>query len=896
VSDRLLYSEQMTTKAASVTDTRSLPEGVVTFMFTDIQGSTQLLRRLGDAYAEVLSIHRHLLRRSFTSHRGREVDTQGDSFLVAFSSPREAVAAAADAQRALATYPWPHGEPVLVRMALHTGEPLLVEGHYIGIDVHRAARICSAAHGGQVVMSHRTRELVEGRTGAGLRFKDLGRHRLKDLERPESIQQLLIEGLPDTFPPLKSQRPPTNVPRHVGNLVGRHRELRELRELLLSAGVRLVTVIGPGGAGKTRVSAAAALEVVEEFLDGVFFVDLSTVGDAALVATEIARALQVPLDGEEPAEAALAQHIGDRRMLLVLDNFEQVLEGALVAARLLESCRHLKVLATSRLSLSIRAEQEYRLQPLELASDTSFHEAERSEAVQLFVERASQARRGFELTEDNARAVVEICALVDGLPLAIELAAARTKLFPPQTLLPRLDNRLGLLSGGAQDSPIRHRALRTTIDWSYDLLSPDERAFFRDLAVFSGSADYDAIEAVLAAGSHSLDLLTALVNHSLIRQHEDDNGDVRFRMLQTIRDYAVELLHRSPDHLLDLRERHAQHYLDVVESAKREGGAASLELPGMAQDQDNLRAALAFWLDERLGEDRDAGTKALRLASILGNYWYHHGQAIEGAGWLDRALSTAVDPPEEVRALALRMLGVLKEQRREFDRAIELFEQALSLYRDAEDRSGEAACLNSLGIAMRSGQREGAMELYQAAVAIRRELGDQAGLTTTLNNLGILYLDLGEVAKARSLFAENLVADRASNDDWGAACTLLNLSVAHLLDGDIETSREMVREALTSFIEIGDSDAQAEALETCLGIAVAQERWVVGVRIAGAADALREALGVPCAPADRIHLDGWLDACLLALDVKSFDAAWREGTTMTADQAMAYALSETAPE
>ena len=874
----------MVSSTEPATARRDLPQGVVTFLFTDIAGSTQLLRRLGDEYGDVLSRHRYLLRQSFRAHAGREVDTQGDSFFVAFASPRDAVAAAVDAQRALAEQPWPHGVQLLVRMGVHTGEPLLVDGHYIGMDVHRAARIAGAAHGGQLVLSGRTADFVGD--APGMRLRDLGHHRLKDLEQPEHIVQVDVPGLADSFPPLRTEDAPTNLPSQVQSVVGRQRELQELRERLLHDDVRLLTITGPGGTGKTRVAITLAHTLIEDFLAGVYFVDLSPVEDEDLVAATIARSLDVNLEGDASAQDALAQHIGRRPMLLLLDNFEQVLGAGVVLSHLLSSCPELTVLVTSRLALSVRAEHEYFLPPLELARSNSLKDASHSEAVQLFVERASRVRPGFELTEDNAAAVAEICALVDGLPLAIELAAARTKLFPPQVLRQRLDDRLGMLTGGARDSPSRHQALRNTIDWSYDLLSPGERSFFRDLAVFSGGAQYDAIEAVVSPDSDVLDVLTGLVNHSLVRRREDQ-GSLRFRMLATLRDYADELLRDEPEHRTALRERHAEYFCSLVESDESRSAGGSLE-----HDQDNIAAALSFWLDERVDQNPEAGTKALRLATAQGTDWYHHGHAVEGIGWLERALDAAVDPPVELEAWALRMLGVLNEQRSRPEEAIALFERALAIYRSMNDRAGEASCLNGLGIALRSSRRPGAEEAMREAVTIREQLGDVGGLVNSRNNLGIVSLDQGKPEQALPIFTENLRADRSQGNDWGAACTLLNLGVTHLFLGDIAASRDSLREALTALVAVADHDTIAEALESSVGFAVALERWDVAARMAGAAEALRELVGIPCAAADRVYLDAWINRSREALGPEAFHVAWSEGTTMTEGQATGYVLSE----
>ncbi|MGH3331395.1 MAG: adenylate/guanylate cyclase domain-containing protein, partial [Nocardioidaceae bacterium] len=591
-----------------------LPEGVVTFMFTDIEGSTKLLHRLGDDYSRVLVTHHQLLRDCFTAHNGHEVDTEGDAFFVSFSSPRDAVAAAADAQRALDAHPWPHGEPVRVRMGLHVGEPIIVEDNYVGMDVHRAARICSAGHGGQVVISERLRDLVADHLPGGVSVRDLGEHRLKDLPEPEHLLQLDIDGLRQQFPPLNSLRPPTNVPHPAAALVGRVQELRELHDLLNSAEVRLVTVTGPGGAGKTRLAGAVALGLRDTFPHGVYFIDLTQVTEAENVVPAIARVLQIPLDGEGSADDALAHHVGDQRMLLVLDNFEQVVDGAPAVGRLLRSCPRVSVLATSRFLLALADEQEYAVPPMGLPRGPSLPEATASEAVQLFVERARRVGRGFTLTADNAPAIARICALVDGLPLAIELAAARTRLFRPEALVDRLGDRLALLTGGSQDAPERHRTLRATIEWSVTLLSEEERRFFLELAVFSAGARLESIEAVITGHGDVLDQLTALVDHSLALRREDSDGEPRFIMLQTIRNYALSRLQQDPAQHQDLRHRHAEHFLDLV--VRDSGPARSDGQKLLDQDYDNIRAALTFWLgDGGAAVAPSAGLSALRMAS-----------------------------------------------------------------------------------------------------------------------------------------------------------------------------------------------------------------------------------------------------------------------------------------
>ncbi|MGZ4458389.1 MAG: tetratricopeptide repeat protein [Nocardioidaceae bacterium] len=874
----------------------ALPEGVVTFLFTDIEGSTKLLHRLGDEYSHVLATHHGLLRACFLEHEGYEVGTEGDAFFVSFSSARQAVAAAVDAQRALHAHRWPHGEPLRVRMGLHTGEPLVVDREYVGMDVHRAARISSAAHGGQVLVSARLAGLVAGRTPDGVTLLDLGEHQLKDLPGPERLLQLQIDGLPSSFPPLRSVRPPTNLPHQASALLGRQREIQDLRTMLLRTDRRLVTVTGPGGVGKTRLVAAVASRLADDFPQGAFFVDLSRVREGDQVLAEVARVLDVPVEDLESAPRALAGHIRDGRMLLVLDNFEQALDGAVAVAGLLEACPALQVVVTSRALLDLRDEQEFALGPMGLPTGGSLREVADAEAVQLFVERARMVRREFLLTEANAHAVAELCALLDGLPLAIELAASRTRVFPPQALLDRLDDRLRLLTGGSQDAPERHRTLRATIDWSYELLGDDERALFRDLAVFDGGGRFDSIEAVCAPDADVLDPLASLVNHSLVRQREDAEGEPRYVMLKTIQDYAAGLLEAVPEHRAELRARHARHYRDLVEQSTGESqDGPRRDLDRVEPELDNVRAALAFWLEDGQVAAADAAVDALRLAAGMASYWYPRGMAAEGERWLDRALSAAVAPPADVEARALRMLGVLTEQRREYDRAEISLRRALALYQQLGDRRGEARSLNSLGVLARSlGRSAEAEQHLSRAAAIREDLADSHGVNVTRNNLGVVYLDEGKWEQALALFRENLAVDEAADDVWGVATSALNLGVALLLGDEVDEAATVIRRAFQGFIEVADPDGVLESLEAAVGLAVVREEWVPAARLAAAAATARLSLDQPGAPADRVHLDGWLGRCREAMGADAYHAAWEQGAAMTYDQAVKYALDKVA--
>src|SRR4051812_27401034 len=561
-----------------------LPSGTVTFLFTDVEGSTRLLLERGAGYADLLAEHRTALRAAFDRHDGVEVDTQGDAFFVAFARATDAVAAAAAAREALA------GGPIRVRMGIHTGEPQLTDEGYVGIDVHRAARVAAAAHGGQIVLSATTRRLLHDDS----QLRDLGEHRLKDMVDAERLFQL-GDG---EFPPLRTLDA-TNLPGVSMPLVGRERELAEL-VALLSNGTRLLTVTGAGGTGKTRLALQVAAEFVGTLHDGVFWIPLAGLSDPELVPSEIARAVGAPDD--------LGGFLRRRQLLILLDNFEHLLDAAPTVSELLSSSSEVRVLVTSRTPLHVSAEQEYQLEPLPAG-----------DAATLFVQRA----RGFgrKLTADDT--VAQICRRLDGLPLAIELAAARTKLLAPERLLERLGSVLPLLTGGARDAPERQRTLRATIEWSYDLLDGRVQAFFARLGVFAGAFSFTAAEEVAGA---DLDDLEALVDSSLVKPIGDD----RFLMLETIREYAAEKLVGSTA-AEDVRRRHAAFFSGLAEEAYQHRFDAEAEWSGRLElDHDDIRAALD-WL-----ETNDLHGP-LALAGALGWFWLSHGHLTEGRDRLARA-------------------------------------------------------------------------------------------------------------------------------------------------------------------------------------------------------------------------------------------------------------------
>ncbi len=630
------------------------PGGTVTLLFSDIEGSTRVLRRSGHAYAGLLAEHRRLMREAFERFGGHVVDSEGDAFFVVFASAADAATAAAEAQLALAEYEWPGEHEIRVRMGLHTGEPQVIDGRYVGLDVHQAARVMAAGHGGQVLVSESTRALLDER----IALRDLGSHRLKDFSGAQRLFQLEIDGLPSHFPPLKSLERATNLPTPPNAFIGRTRELAEAQALLERPGVRLLTLIGAGGTGKTRLALQLAADVADQFLHGAFFVSLAPVRDWELVAPTIARTLNLRQQPGETVLETLTEYVRDRELLLLLDNVEQLLAAVPVLAGLLSSAPGLCLLVTSRTPLRLQGEYAYRVPQLDvpdLRRPAVAAEVAEYDSVRLFVDRAQAAAVDFVVSDENVEAVAEICVRLDGLPLAIELAAPRVRTLTPPALLRRLDQRLALLTGGAQDLDERQRTLRGTIEWSYDLLLEKEKALFARLGVFVGGCRLEAADAVCdpdgSFGSELLNGLDSLVQKSLLRQRADSDGEPRFWMLETIREFAVELLESSGE-LDDASARHADWTaveIDRLDAESRTGDHPAF-LARVDDEYANVRQAIAWARQRRDGE------LLLRLATGLWGFWSSRGYGEEGRRTLEDALELSDRRP----ARALLGLGTLR--------------------------------------------------------------------------------------------------------------------------------------------------------------------------------------------------------------------------------------------
>src|SRR3989440_7580229 len=656
---------------------RDLPTGTVTLLFTDIEGSTRLLQQVGHRYDGILTECRQLLRAAFHRWNGYEVDTQGDAFFVAFARATDAVCAAVEMQRALAAHPWPAGATVHVRMGLHTGEPQRSAEGYVGLDVHRAARLMSAGHGGQVLLSQTTRDLVEHDLPDGVSLRDLGAHNLKDLLHPSHLFELVISGLPADFPPLKTLDTHHNhLPIQPTSLIGREPEVAAISALLTQPEMRLLTLLGPGGLGKTRPAIAVATQMRSFFIGGTCFVGLAALSDPQLVVPTIARELGLKESGNRPPLEQVQAFVGEQQFLLVLDNFEQIVAAAQELEELLAACPGLSILVTSRAVLHLSAEQIVPVTPLSLPSlsTSDNQDIAESAAVTLFVQRARHILPSFQLTPTNARAIAEVCVRLDGLPLAIELAAARVKLLPPQALLARLSHRLQVLTGGARDVPARQQTLRNLLAWSYDLLDGKQQQLFGRLSVFVGGCTLEAVEGLYTAlgdlPADVLDGVTSVIDKSLLRQTEQEGQEPRLLMLETVREFGLERLTASGE-LEGTRVAHARYFLALAEQAEPEldGPNQAMWVDRLEHEHDNLREALEWALekvtDETAAERREIG---MRLGAALKQFWLILGHYREARTFLERALTMSEGTSTSLRARVLRAIASVADVQGDIDR------------------------------------------------------------------------------------------------------------------------------------------------------------------------------------------------------------------------------------
>ena len=877
--------------------TGPLPRGTLTFLFTDIEGSTKLLNALGtDKYHEVLEVHTVALREAFA--KGHEVRIEGDALFMVFATATDALDAAARGQRTLSNTTFPHGAVVRVRMGMHTGEGTPASekagADYVGIDVHRAARIAAVAHGGQVLASGATTMLAGTELPAGVSLRDLGEHRLKDLAQPEHIYQLVIDGCPSEFPALRTlDRTPNNLPMQVTTFIGRDKEIRDGLKLL--DGTRLLTLTGPGGTGKTRLSLQLAAEVANQFPDGAFWVPLAPITDPEIVPSTIAHALGVQVAGNEAPLDRLTEHVRGKRMLLVLDNFEQILSAAPAVSTLLNAAPELKVVTSSRAPLRISGEQQFPIPPLELPDPERLPSLEvlaQSDAVRLFLERARAVKPDFIVTAENAPAVAEIVFRLDGLPLAIELAAARVKLLTPQAMLPRLKQGLDLLTSSAGDRTDRQRTLRGAIAWSFDLLDDGLKRLFARSAVFVGGANLEELEAVCGpagdVGHEVLDGVSELVDQSLMRQSETD-GEPRFRMLVTIRDYAVERLEAGGERE-ELRHRHCAAYLAFAEGAapQLQGKEQKRWLDRVELEHDNLRAALEYALSGGRTEESS------RLLFALWRFWQSRGYLREGRVWADRVLlQSGATLPQRMRSLeAAGGLAYWMADQVATGRIYGEMYELSKAHGSAAERANAAYNLSFTFFVSNEHNDAEAERLLNESIAAFREVGDRDGVARAAWALSTMLAQGRGLPPERILRAQRLATEayehhRSAENRFNIGWDLFVLGLIALKRPDLREADARWREGLQIFVDAGDTSGLVIMLSNFGEIALAQGDLDRHATLVGAWTAVAQRTGVGLADLMRDN-----DGRALAADIASeHRAALDRGLAMSNAEGIAYALA-----
>ncbi len=896
-----------------------------------------MLQRLGDVYAEVLTAHHELIRAALAEHDGQEIGIQGDAFFAAFASPRACLTAAIEMQRALASYPWPAGEMVRVRMGVHSGEAAETPAGLVGLDLHRVARITAAAHGGQVVLSAATAALLGDCLPAGVWLTDLGLHRLKDLGRPERIFQLRADGLRAEFPPLRSLDNPRlrhNLPAQASTFVGREAELAEVRRLVGMS--RLVTLTGTGGAGKTRLALQVAAGLLDGSGEGVWFADLAPLHDPDLVAATVANVLGIRQEPGRPVLDTLVEAVGPGRLLVLLDNCEHVLGAcAKLADMLLRGCPNIALLATSREPLGVDGERVHRVPSMDTPSDgDSAGEVQAAEAVRLFAERAAQHGVLLSWEEPTARVVGRICRRLDGIPLAIELAAARLRVMPAAELDARLDQRFSLLTGGSRAALPRQQTLRALVDWSWELLNAAERQVLARLSVFAGGFDLAAAEAVASgpevAPEDVITHLGALVDKSLVQFDDTGAGPGRYRLLETVRQYAVGQLQASaPAAAEAARMGHRQHYLALAEEA-----APQLVAHDQAQwldrldvELDNFRAAITLSLA------RAEPGPGLRLAASLRVFWKTRGHAAEGADALRALLSLpAAQGTTPQRARALAAAAHLLEQTGGYATAEEYCQQALAMAEALGDQYLTADLLNTRAfVLLRQGRQDAALPLIERGLDLARRLeephltarllavrsfavyvgGDHAGAArdaaeslrlfrqvgdrlqagVMLGNVGNAELSMGDLDSARGHLAESLDIFRALNYHYGVVNQTFNLGLAEYLADSPDTAQAYFVETFDLARHVRLRAHTAYAL---MGLAMADSGGADlgrSARLHGAADQALAALGHTLEPLEGRLRDLDRERLRAAMGTEAFEAEYAAGQALTSDQVVDLALA-----
>ncbi|MCW3098276.1 MAG: putative ATPase [Chthonomonadaceae bacterium] len=889
----------------------SLSVGTVTFLFTDIVGSTRLWDTEPEAMKQAHARHAELIAESVTAHQGHlvRIRGEGDSTFSVFRSAPDALAAACAFQCALTAEAWPTRTPLRVRAALHCGTAELREGDYNSTAVNRCARLRGIAAPGQTLVSQVVVEMTRDNLPEGGTLLSLGAHRLKDLQRPEQVYQLCHPDLPSEFPPLHSlDSLPTNLPQQLNSFIGREKEIAYLVFLLSphqasasSVAGRLLTVAGAGGAGKTRLTVQAGAELLDLYPDGVWLVELAALTEGSMVVQAITTVLGLREEPGRTLLATLQEHLRDREMLLILDNCEHLVDAcARVAQTLLHACPNVRLLATSRETLNIPGETVWRIPSLSLpeeGADLSAASVSASEAAQLFVERAQAVVPSFHVTAQNAGAVAQISRRLDGIPLALELAAARVRSLSAEQIAERLDDRFRLLTGGSRTALPRQQTLRGLIDWSYQLLNEREKTLLRRLSVFSGGWTLDAAESVCADDPEDpdakieawevLDLLDSLVEKSLALS-EEANQQRRYRLLETIRQYSRERLDESAE-ASAVRCRHRDVLLRFVEeTAEQLGGPDQVEmLNRLEREHDNIRAA-----QDTCTREANGGRIALRIAGALWRFWHIRGHYAEGRRRFETALaSPEAQEPSAERMRALNGAGNIAWGQGDVATARLWYGASLDLARQLEDLKGVAAALGGLSLAAkRAGDLETARGFQEESLAIAREIGDARSIGTSLLNLGNIYGTLGDHAKARQMQEESLQMRRQLGDKQGMASVLSNLGFCNLLMKDYAAARSTLLEGLRLCRELDNRRGTPFALEYLAMLAVEEDRPEPAITLYGAAYGLRERSEMSLSATEAQSMQETYEVAKAKVGPENYEALFAYGRILTLEQAVDFAL------
>jgi predicted ATPase/class 3 adenylate cyclase/uncharacterized protein HemY len=922
-----------------------------TFLFTDIAGSTKLWEAFPREMDKALFNHDHLLNQVIDRHGGHVFKMVGDAVHAIFESPMDALDAAVESQRALMAGPKVEDNLLSVRMALHAGMCLEREGDYFGPTVNRISRLLAAAYGGQVILSRAVNDALEGRLPDGVKLRDLGQHRLKDLGQPEHIYQVMTPGLPEEFPPLRTlDFRPHNLPTSTSTFVGRAGEIEELQTLLATS--RLLTLTGPGGIGKSRLALQVAAELVDEYSDGVFFVTLAALRDQSLLPKSIADALQVPISEKKNAANLLTKYLMQRQLLLILDNFEHVISAGSFLGKLLMTCPDLRIMVTSRQRLDIYGEYEYPVPVMNVPGEIlpqDWRMLAINDAVSLFLQRAQAAKPEFDLTAENVEDVVNICRNLDGLPLAIELAAPRVRFFAPASLNQKLDSRLGFLTSGPRDAPARQRTLRRAIEWSYDLLDSTEKRLFQRLGIFTNGWTLEAAERTCVdvpngdrlepAGQHVsrkivnvrpeviFDVLTSLVDKSLVQINMTGDEDPRFYMLGTIREYAFECLAKG-DELEFMHRRHLHYFMNLAEGEEDLlEQMAPKTVKQLSAEHDNFAAALAWSLDKEQREvTREDRLFAGRLVIALRMYWYIRGYLEEGRRWLDLSLNQAKER-DIIRAKALLANGMLAWQQGDYGLSQADLEESASIFREIGDKPGLAEAVHYLGhLAFDQCDYQGAQAYFEESLQLFQALGDQifslillsdtgmvayhqhdletarkrfekalegfrlqgreSNAADQLNRLGDIARMNNEYEKAASFYEESLNLFREFDDTLGIASCLHKLGQVCLHHGNFSQARARFCDSLTLQQEMGNKQGIGECLAAFAGLAGNTGNYEVAARLGAVTELFLEELGAPLSPADRLELTRVQEVVLEEVGVSRYGELCLEGRSLTLDEGL----------